>query len=71
MEFDFIDGRIEICDAQTNVSSYFEQQKAENKDFTVNDATGERLLIEVNEENQIQSIDMRTAVQGMYKFEKK
>ncbi|MDO9577447.1 MAG: LptA/OstA family protein [Candidatus Cloacimonadales bacterium] len=71
MDFDFVNGRIELCDAQTNVFSYFEQQKAENKDFTVNDATGQRLIIKVNEENQIESIDMRTAVQGMYKFEKK
>lgn len=71
MDFNFVDGRIDVCDAQTNVFSYFKQQKAKGKDFTVNDATGQRLIIKVNEENQIESIDMRTAVQGMYKFEKK
>lgn len=71
MDFSFQNGRIDLCDAQTNVFSYFEQQKQKGQDFTINDATGQRLLIRVNEENQIESIDMRTAVQGMYKFEKK
>jgi OstA-like protein len=71
MLFNFKDGRIEICDAQTDVFSYFEQQKSEGKDFTINDAFGQRLLIKVNDENQIESLDMREAVQGMYKFEKK
>ena len=71
MNFNFVNGRIDLCDAQVNVFSYFEQMKTGKKDFTVNDASGQLLLVKVNEENQIESIDMRTAVQGKYKFEKK
>jgi len=71
MEFTFSDGRIDLCDAQTNVVSYFEQQKIAEKDFTVNDATGQRLILKVNNENKIESLDMRDSVQGMYKFEQK
>ncbi len=71
MIFDFDDGRIELCEAKSNVLSFYEQRKSGNKEFVVNEAEGEHLLIKINEENQIEWIEMRQAVQGMYKFENK
>lgn len=71
MNFDFEAGKIKFCNAQDNVKSYFEQDKTEDKDFTINKADGEHLLITVNDDNKIEAIDMRKKVQGMYKFEKK
>ncbi|MCF7869360.1 MAG: LPS export ABC transporter periplasmic protein LptC [Candidatus Cloacimonetes bacterium] len=71
MTFDFDDGKIQFCKAEINVKSYFEQDKTESKDFTINNASGQRLIIKMNDDNKIESIDMRKKVQGMYKFEKK
>ncbi|RLC54503.1 MAG: hypothetical protein DRH79_00130 [Candidatus Cloacimonadota bacterium] len=70
IEFDFEDGKITFCDAQFNVASYFHQEKTESRDFTINEATGVRLLINISEGNKIDTIDMHRAVQGMYKFKK-
>lgn len=71
IEFSLEDGKITFCDAQFNVSSYFYQEKTEKRDFTINEATGTRLLINILEGNKLDTIDMQKAVQGMYKFKKK
>jgi lipopolysaccharide export system protein LptA len=71
IEFNFEDGKITFCDAQFNVSSYFHQKKTDSRDFTINEATGIRLLINISEGNKIDTIDMYRSVQGMYKFKKK
>jgi lipopolysaccharide export system protein LptA len=69
MQFDFQEGRIRTCNASVSVSSYFEQTKSDKTDFAINSATGQRLVIKVDDENKIESIDMRKSVQGLYKFE--
>ena len=71
IEFNFDDGKITFCDATNNVTSYFQQEKTETRDFTINEASGSRLLIYISEGNKIDSMDMHKAVQGMYKFKKK
>ena len=69
MEFHFDKGLIKFCDAQGHVDSYFHQDKTDKRDMAINKATGNRLIITIND-NKIESIDMRQQVQGMYKFHK-
>jgi len=71
IEFSFSDSKITFCEAQFNVSSYFHQEKTEKRDFTINEATGTRLLINISEGNSIDTINMQKNVQGLYKFKKK
>lgn len=71
IEFYFDQGKIRFCKAETNVNSYFEQGKTPNKDFVINNADGQNLQITLNDDNKIETIDMRRKVKGMYKFEKK
>lgn len=71
MEFLFIDGNISICNARVGVNSHFTQPKTAKRDFVENDASGDRMKVFLNEENEIESIDFIGNVKGKYKFNKK
>lgn len=71
MYFDFEDGKVKLFDAQDNVDSYYHQDETDNKEMAINKATGKHLIISINNENEIETIDMRKQVQGLYKFHKK
>lgn len=70
IDFTFNEGRITLCDATSNVDSYFHQEKTAKRDFAVNQSTGNRLLIKMSQDNKIDTIDMFQTVKGMYKFQK-
>ncbi|HHE38335.1 MAG TPA: hypothetical protein ENL20_07155 [Candidatus Cloacimonetes bacterium] len=68
MEFNFVDGHLEICEATTNVDSYFKQDEKEDKDFAINEAQGDKLTISINSDEEIDQIGMQGRVSGKYKF---
>ena len=69
MEFSFTEGNITFCEATGNVSSYFQQEAIESKEFSANDAQGEHLILEMNDQNEIEKISMKDKVHGIYKFQ--
>jgi len=71
LEIHFDEGKINFCDAKGNVDSYYFQAKTEKHDLAVNNAQGAHLIITINDENRIETIDLRQNAQGMYKFQKK
>ncbi len=69
MEFNFNKGNITFCEAKGNVNSYFQQETAESKNFSANNAKGEHLIIEMDDKNKIERISMKDKVSGKYKFQ--
>ncbi len=69
MDFIFEKGKITIYEAEQNVNSFFKQEETEKKDFSVNNATGEKLIVKIKD-NEIESITMKHRVKGKYKFKK-
>ena len=67
MEFLFEKGKISQCIADVNVVSYFKQEQTENRDFTINEASGKTLTVNIESE-EIQSLNMNRNVRGKYKF---
>lgn len=70
MDFDFKAGKINICEAQGRVESYFQQSSSEQKDYLENRVTGEFMHM-VIENNEVLNISMKQTVQGIYKFQQK
>jgi lipopolysaccharide export system protein LptA len=70
MDFDFKQGKINICEARGQVESYFQQESSEQRDYLENLVTGEFLYM-VIENNEIINISMKEKVQGVYKFQQK
>jgi len=68
MEFSFVDKHLEICEATNNVDSYFRQEVQSDKDFVINKATGDKLTIFLNSNDEIDQIGMQGKVSGKYKF---
>jgi len=68
MEFFFNDGHLEKCEATINVDSFFKQEEKEDKDFAVNEATGDKLTISINPDDEIDQIGMQGRVFGKYRF---
>lgn len=71
MEFNFEGGNITFCKATGKVSSYFQQETTESSDFSANNAQGEHLIIEMDDQNKIKRISMKDKIHGIYKFEHK
>ncbi len=71
MEFHFEKGNITFCEATGNVNSHFQQESEESRDFSANNAQGEHLIIEMNDQNEIERISMKDKVHGIYKFKHK
>jgi len=69
MEFTFDKGNISYCNAVGNVKSYFQQEASTNRDFSANEAEGEHLIIEMDEDNKIKMISMKEKVHGIYRFQ--
>ncbi|MCK5050996.1 MAG: LPS export ABC transporter periplasmic protein LptC [Candidatus Cloacimonetes bacterium] len=71
MEFNFEKGNITFCEATGNVKSHFQQESTESRDFSANNAQGEHLIIEMDDQNKIERISMKDKVHGIYKFKHK
>jgi lipopolysaccharide export system protein LptA len=71
MEFNFTNGNITFCEAAGNVNSYFQQDTTESRNFSANNAQGEQLIIEMDDQNKIERIFMKDKVHGIYKFQHK
>ncbi len=69
MEFNFEKGNIVYCESKGNVNSYFQQETAERKDYSANQAKGEFLIIEMDNTNKIERISMKDKIHGIYKFQ--
>lgn len=70
MEFFFEDGSIVKCLAESNVSSHFQQDDV-SKDFFINTAVSDRMIINLKEDNQIETILLKSSAKGVYRFENK
>ena len=70
IDFDFVEGKINLCDARGNVNSYFQKTGEKPRDFMQNQASGEQMHL-VIENNEIIEIIMKQKVQGIYKFKQK
>ncbi|MFO7895553.1 MAG: LptA/OstA family protein [Candidatus Cloacimonadales bacterium] len=69
MSFDFVEGQIKICDAEGEVSSFYQQEKSEKDDFLINRAAAAKMkIIFANEE--IEEIFLQDKIDGVYKFER-
>ena len=71
MNFLFENGKLRICKAKKNIDSYFKQDKEKKKDFAINEVNGKDLIVKINSENKIESINLKQEVKGKYKFKKK
>ena len=71
MTFEYLDGKLKLCDAQINVESYFDQDKTETRDLVINEASGQHLILKISEDEKIESIQMMQNIKGVYKFIKK
>lgn len=71
MELHFQEGEMRLCQAESNVTSYFWQKAAENKDFMKNQAAGENLFLYISPEKSLEKIELKSKVEGKYTFEPK
>ncbi len=69
MEFNFTEGNVTFCETTGNVSSYFQQETTKSRNFSANNAQGEHLTLEMNDQNEIERISMKDKVHGIYKFQ--
>lgn len=71
MKFYFSDGKLSECRAEFNVKSFYRQEKSEKKDFLINKADGDKLIITLDTEGKLETIAIKKKVSGKYKFFKK
>lgn len=62
------DGKIIDFTADAQVSYYFLQEEAENQDYFINAASGERLKAKFDADNKLKLMDMGGNIKGTYKF---
>ena len=62
------DGKIIDFTADAQVSYYFLQDEAENQDYFINAASGERLKAKFDADNKLKLMDMGGNIKGTYKF---
>jgi len=65
---EFADSKIRRFEAEDQVSYYFEQEQKDKRDFVHNQAEGQYLEANFNEDNKLQFMRMRKGIQGKYKF---
>ncbi len=70
MDIGFLEGNIDLFLARGQVNSYVVQEKSENKDFLINETSGDELKATFID-NDINKIIISNRVSGKYKFEKK
>ncbi|MDD3052269.1 MAG: hypothetical protein PHR06_14140 [Candidatus Cloacimonetes bacterium] len=68
IKIDFLDGAVKTCFAFENVRSYYQQKQEEKKDFLINQARGEELVIFINDDKEVDRIELKQKVNGSYKF---
>ncbi|MDY6914889.1 MAG: hypothetical protein SVM86_01055, partial [Candidatus Cloacimonadota bacterium] len=69
MELQFEDSKIRLCQAESNVISFFEQPANDKQDFMKNESTAEELLLFISNNNELEKIEMKQNVDGKYTFE--
>lgn len=70
MEFFFENGAVRKCIAENNVFVNVAQSPSADNDYFHNNATGNRLEITINAENDVETVVMRGGVKGRYRFRK-
>jgi lipopolysaccharide export system protein LptA len=65
---DFEDKKIRRFEAEKTVSYRFDQEQTEERDFFVNTADGEFLEAKFNKESELEFMNMRQKIKGVYKF---
>ncbi len=68
MNFYFADGKIDRCVAETNVTSYYQQEKTDKEDFYANRVTGNKMILTLDR-NKINELSMDGDVSGVIRFE--
>ena len=68
---EFADQGIREFLAENNVSYYYQQDKAEERDYFQNRAGGQYLEAKFDEDNKLIYINMKNSIKGVYKFEAK
>jgi lipopolysaccharide export system protein LptA len=71
MNIFFEDGELSRATAKNNVKSYFFQPKKEKTDFVINTMNGEELVLYLNDNDQLETIEVKRNISGKYKFELK
>ena len=70
MELLFVDGKISEMQAFDNVKSHYVNESADRDHFT-NYAESDKLIVTINDDNEIESVVFHGRVQGRYKFSDK
>lgn len=63
------DDAIRDFEAENKVTYFFEQQKKDKQDFLSNNAEGEFLTATFKSDGKLNTIRMKTAIKGIYRFE--
>ncbi|MEA1971836.1 MAG: LptA/OstA family protein [Candidatus Cloacimonadota bacterium] len=66
----FVNKKIDICNAKGNVSSFVEESDKNKKKF-INKVKGNKMIVKMQNDNKVKSIEIIENVEGTYFFEQK
>jgi len=67
MIFNFTDGELSLCEAETDVTSFYQQDKKRSKKFMINRAAAQKMKVYFTNQ-EIDEIFLEKDIDGVYKF---